>query len=64
MLSKEELVAAIQAHKDDDAAVHLELMNAVQSYDGDTKKLERQLDVHTQKTDKGHDTLLDLANDL
>ena len=64
MLSKQELIDAIQAHKDSDALVHLELMNAVQSYDGDTKQLEKQLDVHIEKTDKGHDKLLVLANDL
>ena len=63
-MTKEDLVNAIQAHKDSDALVHLELMNAVQSYDGDTKQLEKQLDVHIEKTDKGHDKLLDLANDL
>ena len=63
-MTKQELIDAIQAHKDGDAAVHQELVNAVQSYDGDTKQLEKQLDVHIEKTDKGHDKLLDLANDL
>ena len=63
-MTKQELIDAIQAHKDDDAAVHQSLLEAVQSYDGDTKQLEKQLDVHIEKTDKGHDKLLDLANDL
>ena len=63
-MTKQELVDAIQAHKDDDAAVHQELVSAVQSFDGDTKQLEKQLDVHIEKTDKGHDKLLELANDL
>ena len=63
-MTKQELIDAIQAHKDSDAAVHLELMNAVKDFDGDTKKLEKQLDVHTEKTDKGHDKLIIIANDL
>ena len=63
-MTKQELIDAIQAHKDDDAVVHAGLLEAVQSYDGDTKQLEKQLDVHIEKTDKGHDKLLDLANDL
>ena len=63
-MTKQDLIDAIQAHKDEDAAVHIQLMYAVQSYDGDTKQLEKQLEVHTEKTDKGHDKLITIANDL
>ena len=63
-MTKQELIDAIQAHKDEDAAVHQDLVNAVQLYNGDTGKLEKQLDVHIEKTDKGHEKLITIANDL
>ena len=63
-MTKEELVAAIQLHSDEDAAEHAGLLAAVQAFDGDTKKLEKMLVKHTDKTDKGHDNLIAEANDL
>ena len=45
-MTKEELVAAIQLHTDEDAAEHAGLLTAVQNFDGDTDKLEKMLSTH------------------
>ena len=63
-MTKEQLLDALQAHKADDALVHQNLLEAVQGFDGDTKKLELELDKHIKKTDDGHDNLIAIANDL
>ena len=63
-MTKEELVAAIQAHANDDESVHQVLLEAVQNFDGDTDKLEKILVKHIEKTDQGHIDLIAEANDL
>ena len=63
-MNKSELLAALQAHKSDDSSAHQGLLEAVQGFDGDTKKLELELDKHIKKTDDGHDNLIAIANNL
>ena len=63
-MTKEELVAAIQLHSDEDATEHAGLLTAVQGFDGDTDKLEKMLVKHTDKTDDGHVKLIEEANAL
>jgi len=63
-MTKSELIDALQGHITDDAAVHQVLLEAVQGFDGDTEKLEKELDKHIRKTEDGHQALLELANDL
>ena len=63
-MTKQELIDALQQHISDDAAVHQGLLEAVQNFDGDTDKLEQELDKHIKKTEKGHKKLLSFANDL
>lgn len=63
-MTKSELIDALQQHINDDAAVHYSLLEAVKAFDGDTDKLEKELDKHIKKTEDGHQVLLELANDL
>ena len=63
-MTKAELIDALQGHISDDAAVHQSLLEAVQGFEGDTDKLEKELEKHIRKVDDGHQVLLSLANDL
>ena len=63
-MTKSDLIDALQQHINDDAAVHQTLLEAVKGFDGDTDKLEKELDKHIKKTEDSHQTLLELANDL
>ena len=63
-MTKFELISAEQKHMVDDEAVHQILLEAVEGFDGDTDKLEKELGKHIKKTKAGHETLLELANAL
>ena len=63
-MTKSELIDALQGHINDDAAVHQALLEAVQNFDGNTDKLEKELEKHIKKTGNGHQVLLELANDI
>ena len=63
-MTKQELIDALMGHIEGDADIHQTLLEAVQNFDGDTDKLEAELDKHIKKTEDGHQKLLELANDL